>query len=207
MYGGPDRDLVPGLIDEMLQELECSDVPAVIRAAIAHLNLVMIHPFSDGNGRMSRCLQTLVLARVQPITPVFSTIEEYLGRNTQDYYAVLQEVGGSSWRPHRSARPWIRFCLNAHNHQAIAHERLIDETYHRWVECLELVARHRLPERVVAALSDAALGLRISNQAYRLLVCMAEGEAISSITASRDLKALVDADLLVPPLTSTPSNE
>ena len=34
-------------------------MPRVIQAAMAHLNLVMIHPFSDGNGRMSRCLQAL----------------------------------------------------------------------------------------------------------------------------------------------------
>ncbi len=34
----------------------------MVRAAMGHLNLVMVHPFSDGNGRMARCLQTLILA-------------------------------------------------------------------------------------------------------------------------------------------------
>ena len=198
VYEGPDRNLVPGLIDEMLQELERSDVPTVVRAAVAHLNLVMIHPFSDGNGRMSRCLQTLVLAREQPVTPVFSSIEEYLGRNTQDYYAALQEVGRRSWNPHRSAHPWIRFCLTAHFRQATTHERRIDEVHRRWLECGELARQHRLPARTVAAISDAALGLQIRNQTYRELVRITEGEEISMLTASRDLKALVDAGLLTP---------
>lgn len=198
VYEGPDRDLVSGLVDEMLQELERSDVPAVVRAAIAHLNLVMIHPFSDGNGRMARCLQTLVLAREQPVTPVFSSIEEYLGRNTQDYYAVLREVGRSSWSPHRSAPPWIRFCLTAHYRQAATYLLRINETTQRWPECSELAAPHRLPGRTVAALSHAALGLRIRNQTYRRLVGIAEGEEISSVTAGRDLKVLADAGLLVP---------
>lgn len=66
---------------------------------MAHLNLVMIHPFSDGNGRMARCLQTLVLAREGILEPEFSSIEEYLGRNTQDYYSVLAETSEGSWHP------------------------------------------------------------------------------------------------------------
>ena len=53
---------------------------------MAHLNLVMIHPFEDGNGRMSRALQSLVLARDHIVAPEFASIEEYLGRNTPAYY-------------------------------------------------------------------------------------------------------------------------
>src|SRR5687767_8009543 len=56
-------------------------------------------------------LQTLVLARGQIVAPVFSSIEEYLGRNTQAYYDVLAEVGQGAWNPERDARPWLRFCL------------------------------------------------------------------------------------------------
>ena len=46
-----------------------------IQAGMAHLNLVMIHPFRDGNGRMARCLQSLVLARGGILNPVFISIE------------------------------------------------------------------------------------------------------------------------------------
>src|SRR3546814_807887 len=64
VYEGPDHELVPGLVEELVQDLQAdSDAPVMVRAAMSHLNLVMIHPFRDGNGRMSRCLQTLVLAR------------------------------------------------------------------------------------------------------------------------------------------------
>jgi len=59
---------------------------------MAHLNLTMIHPFSDGNGRMARCLQSLVLARGGKLSPEFLSIEEYLGRNTPSYYQVLSAV-------------------------------------------------------------------------------------------------------------------
>jgi Fic family protein len=73
---------------------------------------------------MARALQTLVLTRERIAAPVFSSIEEYLGRNTQAYYDILAEVGAGSWNPHRNARPWIRFCLTAHYRQAMTHLQL-----------------------------------------------------------------------------------
>ena len=79
----------------------------MVRAAMAHLNLVMIHPFRDGNGRMARCLQTYVLACEQIVSPVFSSIEEYLGRNTPAYYNILDEVGGGSWRRSAALDPLL----------------------------------------------------------------------------------------------------
>jgi Fic family protein len=104
MYEGPPAAVVPGLISEMLGQLaEEDDQHVLVKAAMAHLNLVMIHPFSDGNGRMARCLQTLVLARDRIVAPVFFSIEEFLGRNTQTYYDVLGEVGEGAWNPQNDA--------------------------------------------------------------------------------------------------------
>ena len=119
VYEGPDALEVPNLVAELVAELREPDdaQPAVVRAAMAHLNLVMIHPFRDGNAGWPRALQSLVLARAGVLAPAFASIEEYLGRHTQAYYAVLGEVGGGSWQPCRDARPWIRFALTAHLQQ------------------------------------------------------------------------------------------
>ncbi len=127
VYEGPASDKVPGLIAELVQSLTEDESPVVVKAAMAHLNLAMIHPFSDGNGRMARCLQTLVLARDRVIAPVFSSIEEFLGRNTEAYYGVLEEVGAGGWHPQRDARPWLRFCLRAHYLQATTTMRRREE--------------------------------------------------------------------------------
>jgi Fic family protein len=198
VYEGPDADLVPELIDALVAQLADDDGPVLVRAAMAHLNLVMIHPFRDGNGRMARCLQTLVLAREQIVAPVFSSIEEYLGRNTQAYYDVLADVGQGTWNPHNSARPWVRFCLTAHYRQAKTHLRRVEEVEELWRQCFTLAERHRLPERAVGGLLDAAVGLRLRNGSYRGLTETTAGEAITELTASRDLKAMVDAGLLDP---------
>jgi Fic family protein len=101
VYEGPDAEDVPSLVGELVHYLNesATEHDRLVRAGMAHLNLVMIHPFRDGNGRMARCLQSLVLARAGVLAPVFISIEEYLGRNTQAYYDVLGQVGLGSWRP------------------------------------------------------------------------------------------------------------
>lgn len=193
VYEGPDAGLVSGLMGELVETLNAKDGTSVmIRAAMGHLNLVMIHPFSDGNGRMARALQTLVLAREAILAPQFCSIEEYLGRNTPDYYAVLGEVGAGSWHPEHDARPWIRFCLTAHYRQAMTLLRRTRETERVWAELEREVARRQLPDRVIFALADATAGLGVRSSTYR------SAAEVSAQVASRDLKMLVDQKLLLP---------
>lgn len=198
-YDAPNAALVGPLMAELVETTNLDDdTPAMIRAAMAHLNLVMIHPFRDGNGRMARALQTLVLAREGVVSPVFSSIEEYLGRNTDDYYAVLTEVGRGSWNPHRSTRSWVRFTLTAHYRQAWTVKRRVHETEHLYDGLEQLVEARGLPARTVGALADVSRGRRIRRSSYLNLIEQTTGETISDLTASRDLKALVDAGLLEP---------
>lgn len=196
VYEAPENDAVPDLVQELVHELD-SDVttPAIVRAAMAHLNLVMIHPFRDGNGRMSRCIQTLVLAREQILAQELCSIEEYLGRNTDAYYKILAQVGQGAWNPTNDARPWVRFCLEAHYVQAESVLRRIRESGQMWTEVENLRKEHRMPERATAALFDAAIGLRVRNSSYRAQL-RGWGEEISNQVATTDLRAMVNAGLL-----------
>jgi Fic family protein len=194
VYEGPEVEMVPGLIAELIDYLnDDQDSPhALVKGAMAHLNLVMIHPFSDGNGRMARCLQTLVLSREGILETEFSSIEEYLGRNTQDYYNVLARTGEGSWHPRNSTRQWIQFNLTAHFRQAttlLMRTRLMDRL---WQEAELILSRHGLPERLIYAVADGAIGYSVRNSSYRNLA------ELNDVLASRDLKAAVDAGLLIP---------
>jgi len=194
VYEGPDIEMVPGLVEELIEYLnDDDDCPhALVKGAMAHLNLVMIHPFSDGNGRMARCLQTLVLGREGILESEFSSIEEYLGRNTQDYYNVLAQTSEGSWHPKNSTRAWIRFNLTAHFRQAstlVMRTKLMDVL---WQELEAMISRQGLPERLIYAVADGAIGYQVRNSSYRNLA------ALNDILASRDLKAAVDAGLLIP---------
>ncbi|MGH7350689.1 MAG: Fic family protein, partial [Candidatus Rokuibacteriota bacterium] len=193
-YQGPDSDDVPSLMAELVAGLDLDErTPPLVRAAMAHLNLVMIHPFSDGNGRMARCLQSLVLARGGILAPQFSSVEEYLGANTDDYYNVLAEVGRGHWQPAGDARPWVRFMLTAHFRQAQTLLRRVKESEALWGLVEEVISAKGLRERSAGALSDAASGRRLRRGSYLAIV---EGD-LSEAVATRDLRALVEAGLLI----------
>jgi Fic family protein len=194
VYEGPEIEMVPGFIDELVDFLNADDEcpHALIKGAMAHLNLVMIHPFSDGNGRMARCLQTLVLAREGILEQAFSSIEEYLGRNTLAYYAVLAETGAGQWSPRHSTKKWIQFNLTAHYRQAMTLLNRITVMDLLWHEVELLVKQQGLPDRVTNAVVDGAIGYRVRNAGYRKLA------ELNDILASRDLKNAVAAGLLIP---------
>ncbi len=99
---------------------------------MAHLNLVMIHPFRDGNGRMARALATSVLTRSDIGEPEFSSIEEWLGVNTEDYHSVLAHTGHGSWQPRDNAQLWLTFNLRAHHMQAQTVARRVREADLTW---------------------------------------------------------------------------
>jgi hypothetical protein len=130
--------------------------------------------------------------------PVFSSIEEFLGRNTQTYYEVLGDVGQGSWQPGNDARPWVRFCLRAHFLQARTLLQRREEIESVWLACFELVEKHKLSERCTAAMMDAAYGFRVRRRSYQHAARLSWGEEVRDVTASRDLKAMVQKGLLVP---------
>jgi Fic family protein len=196
VYEAPAREDVDVLVPEMLTTVNEAAGDPIVRAAMAHLNLALIHPFSDGNGRMARVLQSFVLAGEGILSPEFLSIEEYLGRNTASYYAVLTEVAAGQWTPARDARPWLRFCLTAHYRQAVTILRRIDETEALWDRCDQLVRRHRLPDRCIGTLCDAARGWRVRRSLYVKTVRTSTGEEITDATATRDLQAMARAGLL-----------
>jgi len=191
VYEGVAWEQAPALVDELMAELSEAEGSSLVHAAMAHLDLVMIHPFRDGNGRMARVLQTLVLARDRVVSPEFSSIEEYLGRNTREYYAVLAEVGAGSRHPERDALPWVRFCLRAHHIQAQTVEARLRETSLVLAALDDIVVRLGVPQRAVdGALYDASLGHRVRRSDYVARV------GVEERTATRDLQALVEAGLL-----------
>lgn len=192
VHEGVQRDLLEPLLHELVEYMNSDEVESVeLKAAMAHLNLTLLHPFSDGNGRTARCLQTAVLAKDGIIAPVFSSIEEYIGHNQQAYYDVLAETGGGGWNPSRDCSNWIKFCIIGHYRQAQTLLRRNIEFERRYVEFEKIVHRHSLPERTALALLQASTGSRVRNSSYRV------SADISNNLASRDLKLLVDLGLLV----------
>jgi Fic family protein len=191
-YVGPPHQQVPGLMSELVEWLARGepDLHVAVRAAMAHLHLVSIHPFRDGNGRISRIFQSLVLARDGLLAPEFGSIEEYLGGNTDAYYAMLRKVQAGTYQPGRDATPWVRFCVKAHVEQARDRLAAMDRAGARWARLEEMAEGRKWPDRLVIALEQSLFG-PIDRGAYA-----AEAD-VSPATASADFKRLLDAGLLV----------
>ncbi|MER5642665.1 Fic family protein [Kitasatospora sp. NPDC002227] len=193
-YEGPDTELVPGLTGELVDWLNDGDLDAhvLVRAAMAHLNLVKIHPWTDGNGRLSRSLQTLLIARGGVLAPEFSSIEEWLGQpgNTWEYYKVLRTVGGPVWSPERDTRPWIKFNLLAYHQQAQRVQHRVDRSNRCWIALEADAGPLGVTERQVTALHEVAMVGRVRRARYE------RAEAINTQQATRDIQFLTQSGLL-----------
>ncbi|HSS05002.1 MAG TPA: Fic family protein [Solirubrobacterales bacterium] len=190
-YRASDAEEVSALMAEVVRWLreDDDDQNVVVRAAMAHLHVVSVHPFRDGNGRVARIVQSLVLAREGLISPEFSSIEEYLGRNTSAYYAALKQAQGGSYQPGRDTSGWVAFCVDAHLAQARQRLEQIKAAATRW-GCLEsLVAERGWPERLVIALDQSLTG-GTERGTY------GKEAAVSRATASADFRRLLDAGLV-----------
>jgi Fic family protein len=176
---------------EVVNWLEHGDLDAhvVVRAAMAHLHVVSVHPFRDGNGRISRITQSLVLAREGLLSPEFASIEECLAAHTPDYYRVLQEVQGGSYLPARDATPWVAFCIEAHLVQARRRLEQIQQAAIRWAHLEQRVEERGWPDRLVVALEQALI--RGTDRARY----GAEAD-ISDASATNDLRRLLDSGLI-----------
>ena len=193
-YTGPAAEDVPALMRELVDWLETDDgSPALVRAAMAHLHLVSIHPWADGNGRMSRSLQTLLIAREGVLAPEFSSIEAWLGRpgNTWEYYRELGRTG-ATYRPDQDVSGWLRFNLTAYHQQAQTVQRRVERSERVGSALQEFVTEAALGERVVSALHDVAMTGRVRRSRYE------QSEALSRQQAQRDLRDLVNARVLEP---------
>jgi Fic family protein len=87
---------IPFLMASFLQWLNTTspdDMHIVLKAGIAHYEMVRIHPFLDGNGRVARALSTLVLFKAGYDIKRFFSLEEHYDQEPLSYYEALQSVG------------------------------------------------------------------------------------------------------------------
>ena len=91
----PAANLVSSQIKDLIAFISAKqnqDIHPVLKSGIVHYELVRIHPFLDGNGRVARALSTLILFLEGYDIRKFFSLEEYFDSNAEDYYRALQSV-------------------------------------------------------------------------------------------------------------------
>jgi Fic family protein len=91
VHMAPPASRVPGLVDDLLTWLATSTWHPLLVSCVAHYELEFIHPFADGNGRLGRLWQTLILSRWNPLL-AWLPIEEVIRSRQQGYYESLGQA-------------------------------------------------------------------------------------------------------------------
>lgn len=102
------------------------DIHPILKAGIAHYQLVTLHPFMDGNGRTARALATLLLYRDGYSLGRFYSLEEYYAEDLRGYYTALHRCQGSHYdeQADPDITSWLDYFLTG---AAIAFERVKEE--------------------------------------------------------------------------------
>lgn len=103
----PPASRVPQLMDDLLAWLASTELHPLLASAVFHYEFEFIHPFDDGNGRMGRLWQTLILSRWRPVL-AFLPVETVVRARQAEYYAALSSADRES-----ECSPFVAFMLEA----------------------------------------------------------------------------------------------
>ena len=155
--------LMTALVDWTQDQLDDGDLHPLLVISIFIVVFLAIHPFQDGNGRLSRVLTTLLLLRSGYAYVPYSSLESVIERSKEGYYLALRQTQGTIRGEAPDWQPWATYFLKALLEQKqrletrIERERLIlGDLPDLSVQILELT---RERGRVTIADASAATGV------------------------------------------------
>ncbi|MFC3899392.1 Fic family protein [Aliicoccus persicus] len=99
------------ICDELNKALDKKEVDALLLIPIFIHDFLCIHPFNDGNGRMSRLLTTLLLYRQGYVIGKYISLESKIEKNKDGYYMSLQQSGKFWHENNEDLTPFIKYIL------------------------------------------------------------------------------------------------
>lgn len=193
VYEPPFHSDVPIVMREFSLWLrEDTGLSPVIKAGIAHAHLVAIHPFVDGNGRTARLLATQILQSNGYGFRNLLSLDSYYQQNRDGYLNALIKSIGERYHSGYDLTPWLEFFTFSILMQAgVVETKLTD--WRIWSEKVHGELKPLgLSDRQIDGLIYAANRGHITRKDY------IEIAGISPLTASRDIKSLVEKGYLIP---------
>lgn len=159
----------------------------VLKAAIAHFWFIIIHPFDDGNGRISRALSDMLLAKAESSGERFYSMSSQILEERKRYYQVLQKVQHSSG----DITEWLDWFLHCLKNAMLSTEKTTQRILQK-AEFWKLHENTKISERqrlVLNMLFDGFDGKLKSSKWAKIT-------KVSSDTALRDIKDLIEKGIL-----------
>lgn len=186
-YEAPASADVSREMTRLLEWYNKVNLSPFLLAAIAHLWLVTIHPFDDGNGRISRTLADMSLARIDLDAARYYSMSAEINRNKKSYYDILEKTQ----RGNLDITEWLLWffeCLeNAINRASIIIEQTLQKASY-WDKFREVEINER-QRKVVNRLWDGFDGKLTSSKWAKICHC-------SQDTALRDINDLIAKGML-----------
>lgn len=189
-YEAPPSDVVPDMMTDFLRWINSDNTVTdpVLKAAVAHLWFVAIHPFDDGNGRLTRTITDMQLAKADGFHLRFYSMSAEILREKKTYYEILEHTTSNS----TDITEWLEWFLNTMKSSILRAE----ETVKRVVSKSSFWQRHReipMNERqvkVVNMLWDGFTGKLTSSKWAKIT-------KTSQATALRDITDLIEKGILI----------
>jgi Fic family protein len=118
--------LMTELAEWTRQEIEKGQLHRLLIIAVFVVVFLEIHPFQDGNGRLSRALTTLMLLQAGYVYVPYSSLESVVEHNKEAYYLALRQTQGSIRADAPNWQPWLMFFLRALFEQVKRLERKVE---------------------------------------------------------------------------------
>ncbi len=101
------------LFEWLNTEIEKKEIHPLFIAGVFNVCFLAIHPFQDGNGRLSRCLTTLLLLKFGYLYVPYSSLESVIEANKENYYAALRQTQTTLETQEPNWEPWLIFFFKA----------------------------------------------------------------------------------------------
>ncbi len=188
-YEAPSSDDVPDMMDTFLNWIENQNtIDPVLKAAIAHLWFVVIHPFDDGNGRLTRTITDMLLSRADGMPHRFYSMSAEILREKKGYYEILEKTTTGTL----DITLWLEWFLKAMKNALERAESTVTRVVHKtqfWTVNREVVMNER-QVKIVNMLWDGFEGNLTSSKWAKIT-------KTSQATALRDITDLVEKGILI----------
>lgn len=187
-YEAPEADRLDDEMTRFLDWFETAAPDPVLKAAIAHLWFVTIHPFDDGNGRIARAIADLALARAEGTAQRFYSMSAQIRTERKTYYDTLE----SSQKGGLDITPWLLWFIGCLGRAFDGADTVLASVLYK-ARFWESIAGQALNERqrkVINRLLDGFEG-KLTNAKWATIA------KTSSDTALRDISDLVQRGILV----------